>query len=284
MAPVTKQVTLALGTLFASLACASTPFIQTKNDYVFPEERSRATWDLGCDDWPVAVASHSRVKSNPEFRIDRRKGLYRFWITMRIRKEPGETASQIRQSIEQILWDPSTYPGWVLPGLNESPAGSQYFVTIDGITPKVVRPGYLFHLTGPYTFHVLWFKRTGFSTVEFKTDLDYPPKCEAFSRVQDQKLQKTTFRMVPRPEILKMLIAEVWAVPDEAEWSLRIRLVMEPSELIYQILPERMLQTQLEERGRRIAQNFLEARKRAVVPAASSGAQDFGSNVAAPPK
>lgn len=158
----------------------------------------------------------------------------------------------------------------MLPGINQRPGGDSYFVLVNGMYVQARVPGKHFYLTGPYAFKILWFQRDGMSTIELRRDEVKSPPCDLFAEfLKDQNLNnsilfdRAVYRMAPRPEIIRMLIAEVYFLLGKKEnrVELRMRLVAEPSPLIYQLMPESMMRGDVELRGRRIFQNLVDLRK-----------------------
>ena len=239
--------------------------------FPFPEESHRAVWDQGCADWPVKIvdaASPSLIDKNPQIAIEKSGGFLRVFASMRITPERGESHESFAKSVHSLFFDAHKYPSWVLPGINEKPTGGTYFVTRDGLSVSDRDPGMHFFLTGPFTFSVLWFKRAGIASLEVRHDSKLSPlECPLFinwpvaSHSGSKQFEKVVFRMTPREDLIRLMMAEVWMLPSEKEITLRMRLSAQPSPIVYQLMPENLLRSEVEMRGRRMFQNFLEVRK-----------------------
>ncbi len=251
-----------------ALAIFSTVAHADQVAFRFSEERTRSQWDRGCPDWPERLSSATQLEKNPDIQIERAEGQYRVLVRMRVRAEKGESFERLQQTVARLLLDGRKYPAWVLPGLNEKPQGGSYFVSVNGMAVAARLWAKHFVLTSPYTFQVLWLARTGESSLEMRHDVVAPPMCDLFSNRDPvaANIDRVVYRMTPRPEILKMLMAEVYVLPQaqrrpSAEIELRMRLVARPSSLVYSLLPAKVMIDEVDARGRKIFSNFLELRK-----------------------
>ena len=263
------------------VAAASRVARSTPVPIVFPEEAERAQWDAGCSDWPTdwGYSPNSQASSAPKLRIEKAKGAFRLLATMTVRPEAGETPDQLRASVERALARGDGYRGWVMPGINEKEPDGRYFVDVEDLFSQQVTEGSHYILTGPYRFHLLWFERQGVSSLSFRTDRLSPPDCPLFQAKGKEALTRVFYRMTPRPEILDYLVAELFVVPRGREVDLKMRLVSKPSTLIYELMPESLLASELYARGHRILENFRDARSAALT---SEAAETRAARSAAP--
>jgi hypothetical protein len=251
----------------------------------FPEEKNRKHWDRACQDWPMQLwtSSTSYIRRNPEIVIEKAQGFFRIYAQMMIQAQPGETPESLRSSVLKMLQDPTSYPKWVMPGINTSPLGDRYFVSIDDLEIRSRVKNVLFDLTGPFTFHLLWFKRSGISTIQVHTQDSFIPECPSFTVLGlKEKVPKITFRIVPRPDLIKLMVAEAYVLTHPSFVELRMRLVAEPSSLVYQLMAESTFKGQLDVRGRKVFANFLELRTSVGAAAVSSDSSKVPQNLAKP--
>ncbi len=243
----------------------------------FPEEASRDLWPAGCDDFlSLAGADAVRVK------ITKKDGRFTAFAAMKLRPEPGESLEALVRSVDERLRDVASYPKWVLPGINDRADGGSYFVSVDGLEAVARQKDRHYALTGPYTFRVLWFERSGASTLDVRLDEGIAgPDCPAL-RPAGTGLARPFFRMTPRPEIVEFLVAELFAVPRAAWVELHLRLALKPSRLVYELLGEGLVRSQVEARGRRIFANFVDLRRSGAVRGGASAASALPSPSAPP--
>lgn len=242
---------------------APTPTLGVSRD-LFPEERKPEKWDRGCADWPLELSGEKTLFSrNPEMRIEKGEGFFRVFAQVIFRPERNETLNDVIHSIDEKLGRGSAYREWVLPGINEKPDGGSYFVTVDELQDRELVKGARYLLGGAYRFQVLWFKRDGYSTLEFRREPKVVPDCPLFKDLKSTTQSLYIYRMTPRPDLLEMLMAEIWLLPrvESQTVEMRLRLAVKPVNLVYQLMPEKMLRNELEIRGRRLFENFFELRK-----------------------
>lgn len=239
----------------------------------FSEEAQRAEWDQGCEDWPQKFGT-AETKRAFEINTYKAKGKFRVFVRLQVNAEGGETAEHLRTSVEEILAKGENYERWILPGINDDPDGGTYFVTIAGLQSQIVQPLERYILNGPYNFQILWFHAAGVSSVLYRKDVFSVKQrqaqrldCPLFSNAP--RMERFVYRMTPRPGLLDMLMAEAWVVPHEEFVEVRARIVTKPASLVYELLPEKMVQTQIERRGRKIFENFLDYRRLGIVPKAA---------------
>lgn len=231
---------------------------------LFREEIGPRKWDAHCADWPEAIsAPEAGLARNPELRIEKSKGYFRVYGEIFFKPEGGEQLESVSRSIEAKLGDGVGYREWVMPGINEKLAGGRYFVSVEDLTAKVYQPGLRYLLGSPYKFKVLWFERAGYATMEFRREKALVPNCGAFRENAGQQRTRFVYRMTPRPDLLTLLMAEFWVLPSKERHGvrLRMRLVAEPAALVYELMPEFLLRTELESRARKLFENFYELRK-----------------------
>jgi hypothetical protein len=242
-----------------SAAGASVPFL---------EESHRAEWDRGCRDYPTDFRPF-------DVRTSKESGQFRVLARLVLRPEKGETLADLLTRTTSALGDPLRYPAWVLPGINDSPDGGHYFVTVDSLRPYLEPAVGHGVLTGDFGFKILWFARQGTTSLVFRTAAPEPlPGCPAFADVNADaalrtKSAKFVFRMVPRPDLLDWLISEIWVFPRAKDVELRLRLAAKPASLVYELMPEALVRSQLENRGRRLFENFVDFRRLGAVEAAA---------------
>lgn len=247
----------------------------------FVEEAIRPKWDRGCEDWP-ADAEPVRVD------IAKTGGDLRVRSRLVLRPEPGESIEALTVSVEKFLSDERLYAAWVLPGINEKPTGGRYFVTLEDLKGTFESDTRHRELRGDYNFKVLWLERVGTTSLLFRVDRASPPVCPAFAEGLavngERQGKRILYRMVPRPEILERLVGEIWLVPFANRVELWLRLVARPSKLVYELMPESLARAELQSRGRRLWENFVDVRRLAVVSAAAKPASANPSPSVVPPK
>jgi len=269
----------------------------------FPEEQNRKVWDRDCVDWPISLPGQNIgiAEKNPAIVIEKADGVYRVFVKMFFQAELGESFEELYQSVEKLVLQGAPYPQWVLPGINDKTGGGRYFVNVDGLVVHDIEIQKHFALTGPYTFQLLWFKRSGVTTVELRRDRVPWPDCPLFKNLLQSEnispktiMDRAVYRMTPRPEILEYLIGEVYFLPHRKtqKVELRMRLVTKPSRFVYQLMPESMMRGEVEIRGKRIFQNLLDLRRNArglqasssFVPIGAKGGQSPNLAPKSPPK
>lgn len=231
---------------------------------LFPEERHPEKWDRGCADWPEELTTEKTLfNRNPEMRIEKAEGFFRVYASVVFRPERNESLGDVLASLDEKLGQGAAYREWVLPGINQKPDGGSYFVSVDDLQSRELVKGARYLLGGAYRFEVLWFKRDGYSTLEFRREPKIVPDCPLFKDLKSTTQSLYIYRMTPRPDLLEMLMAEIWLLPriDRQVVELRLRLAVKPVNLVYQLMPEKMLRNELEIRGRRLFENFFELRK-----------------------
>lgn len=225
----------------------------------FPEENQRQ-WDRGCVDWPTS--DNPLALPNPHVTIEKSQGYFRVYAQMRLRPESNESIQNLQAKVLDLLAHGDSYEKWVLPRINEKSDGGEYFVRVLGMKSQQVAYAKQYVLGGPYEFRLLFFKREGYSTLEFRRDDDVSfPDCSLFKDVTQKKLSRFVYRMTPRKDLLSMMLGELWVLPFAQELQLRFRLVVQPATLPYQLMPEALLRSQVQERARQVFENFVELRR-----------------------
>lgn len=243
----------------------------------FPEEAARVEWDKGCADWPADM-DHLRID------ISKGNGDLRVVTRLIFRPERGETLDQLLASVERHLANEMGYPVWVTPGINEKGDGGRYFVSVKELVPSFDPLRRHRILRGDYNFKLLWFEREGVTSLLFREDRSRLPECPAFADVAPDRREAKRFfyRMIPRPDLLQRLIGELWVYKTSTQVEARLRLVARPSRLVYELMPEALARAELQERGRRIFENFVDFRRLDAVSKASKTAQAGASPAAKP--
>lgn len=234
----------------------------------FAEEAQRDQWDRGCEDWPLDF-EHLKIDVN---KID---GSLRVRSRLILSPEVGESPSALLASVERTLRNENAYASWVLPGINEAPDGGRYFVKLESLSSSFDMPERHHVLQGKYGFKLLWFEREGITSLLFREDESTLPNCPAFENAKspERKAVRLTYRMIPREDLLQRFIGEIWIYPVEGGTvEIRLRIAVKPSKIVYELLPESMARGQLQTRGRRIWENFVDFR-RAETFAKSSSAE-----------
>lgn len=230
----------------------------------FPEEAARIEWDKGCADWPSDL-DHLRLE------ISKGNGDLRVITRLIFRPERGETLDELLASVERHLANERAYPAWVTPGINEKSDGGRYFVSVKELVPSFDPTARHRILRGDYNFKLLWFERDGVTSLLFRDDRSRLPECPAFADVPPERREARRFfyRMIPRPDLLQRLIGELWVYKTSTQVEARLRLVARPSRLVYELMPEALAKAELQERGRRIFENFVDFRRLDAVSKAS---------------
>lgn len=231
----------------------------------FPELRTRAHWDQGCEDWPLQTGREER---NVSLKTFKQAGFVRVQASIRLPSEPGESVKELRKQVIEILSNAQNYDKWVLPGVNESSLGDTYFVRLLNLLGGPVRSEFRHaYVLGAYEFELLWMKRDGKARVDFLFLPDTLPNCPSFAEVKGSA-EHVFYRMAPRLRMLDMMALDLWVLPvseESRELNLRLSLRAKPAELVYQLIPERLLVSQVEQRARRIFENFVDFRRRSYV-------------------
>ncbi len=227
----------------------------------FPEELQRG-WDLACADWPQEVMGGQVAHSTPLIRAEKAKGYFRVQAHMLLSPEKGETLSQLQARTESLLADGPQYESWVLPRINKKLGGGSYFVDVLGLQATEVKDQERYVLGGPYIFKLLFFKREGFATMEFRRDSRVlPPSCPVFEGVKE--IPRFVYRMTPRQDLITLMLMELYLIPNASEKNLKLqlRLVAKPAPLVYQLMPDALLRSELLARGKQIFENFSDFRR-----------------------
>jgi hypothetical protein len=239
-----------LGVVFFVL-CLS----EVASGVLFSEELNQSSWDAGCTDWPTELVPL-------EVKTQKTSGYFRVSTRLILKPEAGESPEQLFQSTRELLVDHARYPTWVLPGVNESPVGDPYFVRVDSLSGS--EDAVLGHryLVGQYRFSILWFERLGVSTLSYRFENSELPRCEAFQKSTTRSALKIVYRMTPRPDLLDLMMGELWLFPvADGSLEVRLRLTIKPSRIPYELLPEKMAREQLQVRGSRLWDNFVDLRR-----------------------
>ncbi len=255
----------------------------------FPEEKKplREAWDRGCEVFGKLASEVEKNASpdsksyfpslfgrpqfqkttSPIFHISKESDR-RFIATafVRFEPEPQESADELWKSLDSTFKDPDSYSRWVMPGINESDGWARYFVTLDGLKMSYENLfAEKFMATMPYTFSLLGFERSGISSLYLRRDPEaknIPSPCLS-NRVTNGIAQKIFLRMVPRPELIEFLVGELFyfRTPNAVEAWLHVQA--RPSPLVFQLMPEMLMRSQIEKRGQRVFQNLVEFRRTA---------------------
>jgi hypothetical protein len=245
--------------LAPGLAAAESRMLLWQDPPRFPEENLRAQWDRGCADWKSFLSEADNVGILFE------RSEERYWLKghARLRPERGEDQKKLLRSAREELSNSSTFLDWVMPGINEHPRkGSSYFVELNSLKVEVRRPTHVF-MTGPFTFAIPGLRLGGTTTIELKWEDTGVPTCPSLSK-DEPKLRVWRFKMYPRPDVLEWMIGEMAVVPDETNGRdaiIKIRLTMKPANLVYRLLPTRLIENEMRFRAQRVLANFAELRR-----------------------
>lgn len=239
----------------------------------FPEMQNSMAWDYGCKDWPEVFDlkdSNTKIKSkalknNISLHVEKDKGQLRVYAQVYLYPEKGESIESVFQSVVSDMSTGETYAKWVMPGINEKPNGGHYFVSIEKLRNNLnwrSIPNF-FLLTGDYVFKILWFERSGGSSIQFYSWKDMPPPCTLFEQ-RDRSFapHKMIFRMTPREGLLDFMIGEAWMFVINGRVEMRLRLSAKPARAPYELLPEALVKSELTVRARKIFENYLDYRRR----------------------
>lgn len=225
----------------------------------FPEEKDRRQWDRGCENWALNAPVDSFFPPNPLIKTKKEKGSVLAWVHLQADPEPGETKEQVVESLWEVMSYGPHYPQWGGNGINDKRDGSRYFVTFDNIQAKKVEDTW--DVFGKFDFSLILFNlKSDFKLqmASYKEDLT-PPNCKYFNGAKRAK--RIFMRMAPNSEIVKLFVIESWVVPSGEGAKLMMYLVTKPINLVYQVLPVRILKSEIEARLRRMMGNILEIRK-----------------------
>jgi hypothetical protein len=221
----------------------------------FPEELGPRKWDRACLDWPVQVQpEYAALPPNPSTRTEKVNGFFRVYSQMHIQPSLSDGVAKLFDRVDTAMGRVAEYSDWVLPGINDKPGGGRYFVSVDSLEWQA-RGRNLFIISGPYSFGVLGFRRSGFSSLWYRNDGIQKNDCPA---LRSERKTLHTYRMTPHPDLLKMLIAQVWVLQTPKRVELRLRVAAQPSQLVFELLPEALVRHELEARGQRIFDNFVQ--------------------------
>jgi hypothetical protein len=226
---------------------------------VFPEIDQRKEWDRGCEDWPETYNKSGR-EANPSFQVEKGSRDFRFRGRLRIPRLLGESPEQLKNSLISIVENFPGYPDWILPGINAHPEGRSYFVELSDLHTHVLSKE-SFDLTGPFLFHLLWIKKTGRTTIQNRLQEEMVPDCPSFAEFKGKPQKVLRFRMIPRPDLLDWMIGEIWVLPGSLSGELRARAVIRPAKTIFELMPETLMQSEVQYRGERVLENFLVFRR-----------------------
>jgi hypothetical protein len=236
-----------VGLCFSCLSFAASP--------LYPEEEFRKKWDRGCADWQPVAPYIAGISVNTQ----RSGGVFRIIAAARLKIAPGQNAEGSLVAAQRILADGLDYPLWVMPGINHDPFGNPYFVSIDSATASNYRSSSEYAIQGTFSLGILWVKREGKTSIIFRTETTPLPNCaEAFDLSNAQVGSRVTYRMIPRPGVLDYMIGEAYVSrgPDGSV-DLKLRAVIKPANALYQVIPEKLIQTQVDQRARKIFENFV---------------------------
>ena len=226
----------------------------------FHELKFRDQWDRGCEDWPVEMPVVDK-SANPAFFFERTDLSYRLLGSAIFKPELGEELSVARARLESVLMDFAKYPDWILPKINSHPEkGGSYFVELNGLETSYLNLPSHALLTGPFEFNVATISLKSRTTIEVQSVQEGLPKCPFFKKSKG-KSQVWRFRMIPRPDILEWLIGELYVVEHESSFEIRARIRLKPSRIIYELLPTKVIESELKLRGRQVMYNLIEARR-----------------------
>ena len=220
----------------------------------YPEEAFRAKWDRGCSDWRNVAPYVAGISVSTE----RKEGVFRILAAAKLEPTPGQSLERVHELASRMLADGLDYPTWVMPGINQDAEGNSYFVKIDSATAANYRTAYEYAIRGVFSLDILWVKREGYTSIIFKNEASPLPPCgDSFDLTQPQVATKVTYRMIPRPGVLDYMIGEAFVSRRADSVDLRLRAVLKPSATLYQVIPEKLIQTQVDQRARRIFENFV---------------------------
>lgn len=221
----------------------------------FPEESFRSLWDRGCSDWKPVTPMISGISISTE----RKNGMYRILAEAKVDLQPGQNLEKVYQSASEVLSDGLQYPTWVMPGINTDPEGNPYFVKLESAAAE--RHLNFFHeyiIHGFYSLNVLWLKREGQASIVLKDEISTLPNClDVFEVSMPQAVTRVMYRMTPKEGILDYMIGEAFVVQRKDHVQLKMRAVLKPANALYQLIPEKMVSSQVDQRGRKIFENFL---------------------------
>lgn len=244
----------------------------------FPEETKRELWDAGCADWPEGI-EHLKIRSRKS------GGDLRVYTRLVMAPERGESVAEAMESAAHLLGEERSYPSWVMPGINEAPDGGRYFVTVEELKPEKDLVDRHSMVTGAFQFKVLWFERTGRTSLIFKEEAAPIPDCPSFASLNAKErgaARRFLYRMIPREDLLERLVGEIFVYPVGDHVEARLRVVARPARIVYELLPETMFRAQLGARGRRIWENFADFRRLVALSKLSSVGPATSSKAAGP--
>lgn len=197
-------------------------------------------------------------------------GVARGWVSA----EPGEDPAQVWKSVAELLGNSAEFKNWVMPGINDSGDASQYFVRLDDLKIQVLdkSEGH-FVANLPYTFSLLGFERSGVSSLFVKysktNETHLPSPCLSerlkLNKVNVQEARRIFVRMSPRPELVELLVGEMFYFPSPVGAEIWLQVQAQASSMVYNLMPESLMRSQLEKRALRIFQNLIEFRRQRVL-------------------
>jgi len=222
---------------------------------VYPEEQFRSKWDRGCDDWNTK-ATHVAGISVKTIRED---GVYRIYAAAKLVPSKGDPLDKSYKIAAEILSKGLEYPKWVMPGINQDPSGEEYFLKLSQATTTNHRTRDEFAIRGLYSMTLLWKTIKGYTSILLKHDQKPLPQCpQHFDLKNNKDVTKITFRMIPKEKILDYMVSEAYVAKAKSYVDLRMRAVLKPAPVMYNLLPEKLLIRQVEQRAQRVFANFMQ--------------------------
>ena len=235
------------------MALAVSPAYGSQHTIKYPEESFRDKWDRGCPDWQSKAPYIAGISVDTE----RSGGVFRIISAARLYVGAGQSLDKAQAIAGEILSDGISYPEWVMPGINADPEGNPYFVSIDSATSTNYRSAFEYAILGVFSLSVLWIKREGATSILLKHESSALPVCKkAFELTGPQLANKVTYRMIPRPGVLDYMIGEAFVSRYGDHVDLKMRAVIKPASMLYQVIPERLIKAQVDKRARRIFENL----------------------------
>jgi hypothetical protein len=227
---------------------------------VFPEELDpiKTKWMDYCADLPhFPTPSKNLNRSKYEFKSFKEKGLFKAFAVGTFLKHDFKTLSSALTNYQNL-------PLWIMPGINQKDLdGGRYFVNLEDLSvwvrPQNKSQGIF---TGEYQLSVLGFKAEGRTSVFVRENSEPLPECIQILGHNVLQNRQLFFRMVPRKDVINFLVGSLTLVEKTdgtKKWNeLWIRVITEPSTVLYNLLPETWVQNELKQRSLRIYQNLLE--------------------------
>jgi hypothetical protein len=237
---------------------------------LFPEELAvnKKKWDVFCQTYKrIELNNSPPIRSHMEFKSFKSEGFLRGLGVARFLPRAQANPEKGFLEISELILDYLNYPAWLMPGINqkEPPDEGNYFVSLEGLNVKLNPVNKTeAKFSGPYSFSLLGFSRKGHTSVYTRQIEFQMPLCLKNKNEENAQGLRLFFRMTPRVEILKLLAGEILIIERKNQnknWTeMYIHVVSELSPIVYNLLPETMVDREIKSRAQKVFFNLLERR------------------------